>query len=391
MRTLTIFGPLTLTCLLAACGTDSEQTTETAGGDGGGPTAPDATASGGQPTPGGAPGPGGIGGGSEVKPPDADAPRDGPPDGALADDAGRTSVDGAVADAGPPVPDPTLETLLPDAATAICGALFRCCDGDSLARYFEPYARNEALLDFAPRLPPVASVTAETCPGLVAEMLTIVPLGTWRDAAADGLVRVVPAAVAACLASLETATCGDAVTAALFDATCFWLNPPLGGEEQRRIFERTASAGAACRPLNDGFGGVFFGTCDPHSAFCCHGEAGACDFPDGPAAEGVCQPASAEGEACSQLPVQLCRTGLECGDDGRCQAPDHTPLQPGEACIDDRFNLLGDCVDSFCDVFGTSRCTPRRADGEACAGPDECLSGACRDDVCGPPDFCDGL
>lgn len=357
----------------------------------GGASGGDSSGGGGRPEPGGR---GGASAPGDAGPAPTPVDDGGPgPEPDPGDDAGPTpgpDAAGPVPDAAAPGPDPRLATLIDEAAAAVCGALFRCCDDGSVNRYFEPYVYNEALEDFVPRLPPRAEVTAETCPGLVAEMLTVVPLGRWVDAAERGLVELVPARVDACLDALASAACGEGVSTALFDAACFWLNPPAGGDEQRTIFARTATEGAACRPLNDGFGGVFFGTCDPELAFCCHGEPGACDFPDGPESEGICRPAGAIGDACSQLPVQLCRTGLECGDDGLCRAPVHTPLSVGDPCIDERFNLLGDCVDSYCDVFESSRCVPRRADGEACMGPDECLSFACLEGVCADPQFCQG-
>jgi hypothetical protein len=292
-------------------------------------------------------------------------------------------------DLGTPGPDPRLATLIPDAAAAVCGALFRCCDTESVVRYFEPYTLNDALAEFAPRLPPLAELSAEACPAVVADMLTVMPFGGWVEAALAGYVRLVPQAFDACLEALETAACGDDVTAALFDSTCFWIAPPSGGEEQRTLFARTGVEGTPCRSLNDGFGGVFFGTCDPDVAFCCYGEAGACDFPEGASSEGTCRTAGAEGDACNQFPLQLCRTGLDCAEDGVCRAPAQAPLAAGDPCIDERFNLLGECVDAYCDVFDTSRCVPRRADGEACRGADECLSRACLEGACGDPRFCE--
>lgn len=379
---------LALCC--GACGSD----------DGGnGTTVPDATPGGGSGS--GGSGNGGTAGGSVGGEPsgggvnangDAGPETDAGPGPGPGEDGGPAPVldaSGPVADLGPVGPDPRLDTLIADAAAAVCGALFRCCDDGSVTTYFEPYLLNEALEDFHPRLPPGAPLTAEACPTLVAEMLTVVPLGRWVAAAEAGYVQLVPAAVDACLDALGTAACGDDVTSALLDSSCFWLNPPVGGSEQRTIFARTATEGA-CRSLNDGFGGVFFGTCDPELAFCCLPGPEGCGFPDGSGSEGVCQPAAAEGQACSQIPVQLCRTGLECGDDGICRQPVTTALAVGEPCVDDRFNLLGECIDSFCDLFGTSVCVARRAVGERCMGADECLSLACLDGICGDLRFCEG-
>ena len=58
---------------------------------------------------------------------------------------------------------------------------------------------------------------------------------------------------------LNSASCGQPVREALFDAECFGGDSPAGGEEQRRMFDRTAQSGDACKPLEDGFGGLYFG------------------------------------------------------------------------------------------------------------------------------------
>ena len=38
------------------------------------------------------------------------------------------------------------------------------------------------------------------------------------------------------------------------------------------------------------------------------------------------------------------------------------------------YMLLGDCVDSWCDLFGSGQCEPPKADGESCFSGEECAS-----------------
>jgi hypothetical protein len=383
-HTLILIGVLSL----AACQSESsaEDTADATAGSGGTAAAGGTAGSGGT----GAASGGTPSGGTPTDA--APAPATDAPDAASLTDAGATSNDAAESppDAAPAGPDPRAATLIAEASQAICGALFRCCDAPSLEDYFAPYAANERLADFVARLPPAAAVDAATCPALVAEMLTVVPLGAWIDAVVQGKAAIVGAQADACLAALNDAACGEPVAAALFDSTCFWLNPPLGGPLQRSVFDRAQRTGDACIPLADGFGGLFYGTCNPNTDFCCFGEPESCGFPDDPTTLGTCTPAGDVGAACSQVPVRLCRTGLECGDDNVCHAPAEAPLSVGEPCVDASFTLLGLCVDSYCDFFESRTCLARKADGEDCTGPEECTALSCVDGRCAPTTFCTG-
>lgn len=285
--------------------------------------------------------------------------------------------------------------LLDRAATAICGALFRCCD-DDLEAYFAPYAANELLADFRPRLPPMATFDEAGCRDVLEPMLDIVPLGDWVRAAAAGTVSYDPAAAARCLAALDAAECGTQARAALWDSTCFGFAAPVGGSEQRSFVRRTAGSGQACGPLRDGVGAAFYGTCDPAAAFCCFEEAGrtGCQYPfdaNGNRRAGHCQAVAPTGGACSAaIPVQLCATGSDCDSDTEtCVAPTTTMLDVGARCVDASFHSLGQCRSSFCDLLGTGTCQPLRADGQTCGGGDECVSGRCQS-VCIPMDLCTG-
>ncbi len=284
------------------------------------------------------------------------------------------------------------------AATAICGALYRCCNDGDVADYFAPYRNDERLQDFLSRLPPAAELDEVGCRAVVSEMLAVAPFGDWIDATRAGTVSFVPQAMDSCVRALDDASCGSEVRAALWDSTCLGYAAPVGGDQQRSMFQRTAGPGQACSPIRDGVGASFFGTCDPTAAFCCyqdpsHPELG-CTLPydgdTGATRPGECKAAAGPGQACDGLPpLALCRTGLDCdSDSGTCVAPADDNLSVGERCVDDHFNILGHCQDSYCDFFGTSLCEPRKADGVDCQGGDECTSGYCRDGSCSSNQVC---
>jgi len=294
-------------------------------------------------------------------------------------------------DAAPPsLPSgPTLDALLPTAAALVCARLTDCCDGASRTTYLTALTENERQRDLrAALLDP--SLSPEACATGIAEALERAPFGAWKQAVNDGLVQYAPDAAQRCLDALQAAECGAELALALFDPSCFWTGPPLGGPQQRNLFVRDAQAGAPCVSLNDGFGGLYFGTCDPTAAFCCSGgDPAACRLPQGVGSPGVCAPAGQLGETCSDLPpIQPCATGLDCDANGTCLAPVTAPLAVGAPCIDDSFTLLGTCTDSYCDLFNSRTCAPLKADGAACLGSEECASGACPGGTCGPDPFC---
>lgn len=210
-------------------------------------------------------------------------------------------------------------------------------------------------------------------------------------------MNVDPAALATCKAALDGAACGKDVGLALTDGTCFGFAAPPGGALQRKTFGRTAKAGDACSPLRDGVGAAFFGSCDPTGFFCCYEDAqspGKCALPfdkDGNARAGACKAASKPGESCSIFgSLQICVTGASCDGTDHCAVDSDAPLAPGDTCVDAGFNLLGLCQASYCDVLGTGKCEPTKADGADCLGGDECQSTACVSGKCGAPTFCKG-
>lgn len=296
---------------------------------------------------------------------------------------------------------PALDDLLDDAGAAICDALYRCCPSeDELSRFFAPITGSDpsgVFADLIPRLPPNAALFEQECPAVVAAIHGIKGVGPFIRAATDGLVTYDRAAAKACIDALDGAACGDEAIDALFDGTCFSLQPPEGGALQRSMFGRTTTSGA-CRSLADGFGALFFGTCDPNEAFCCVDQGnGECGFP-GADDVGTCVPAAAEDDACSPFnPVLVCQTGLECipgagvnGEDS-CVAQATAPLALGAPCYDEQqFRLLGECTGGWCDATGTNVCEPRRDDGADCQAADQCISLGCVDGTCGVDGFCSG-
>jgi len=310
-------------------------------------------------------------------------------------DAAVLPPDAPPTDAGPPG---DVSTVTARAADAICSALYRCCD-DDLVDYFGPFREDDRLIAFRDRLPPTATLDEAGCRAVLHEMLDVVPLGEWVHAAQAGEVTYDDAAFGTCVAALDSASCGPAARAAIWDSTCFAYAPPGGGTEQRRFFHRTRGPGASCAPIRDGIGSVFYGTCDPSVAFCCYSDPTrpGCQFPfaaGGAVRPGTCQAVAGIGQECSPTaPLALCASGNNCdAESATCVAPVTTPLSVGATCVDASYNVLGVCQDSWCDVLGTSRCAAFRDDGAACTGGDECRSGLCRttcvaNDVCsgGPP------
>ena len=349
--------------LLAACGDDSG--TGSSDGAGGGASTASSSASGGE----------GQGGASSST-------------SATTATAASTSTTGSMGSGGAPAL--ALDEFTARAASAICGALFRCCDGAEQARYFAPHGAADGLAAFKSQIPPAKSFADEAeCTATLGAMLAIEPFGDWVAQAQASNVDYDGAAAEACVSALEGAACGDEVEAALFDSTCLGFAAPSGGTSQRSMFDRSAAPGTACVPIFDGTGARLFGTCDPSKAFCCYENpanpgkcAGAVDA-SGQKRAGTCKAASTEGQACyvkvAPLDFQICATGLSCGfTSGTCVADLDGPLAVGAPCVDaDEFNVLGDCQNSYCDVFDTLACEPLKADGAACMGGEECASGGC--------------
>jgi hypothetical protein len=95
-----------------------------------------------------------------------------------------------------------------------------------------------------------------------------------------------------CRQTIETAACGAELEAAISYGSCVDIAAPEPGT-QRPMFVRTQGPGAACSSIRDGFGGLYYGTCDPAVSFCCQGTGGRCGLPTG-TGTGVCVAAAQE-------------------------------------------------------------------------------------------------
>jgi hypothetical protein len=292
-----------------------------------------------------------------------------------------------------------LEMFTNKTSVAICGALFRCCSEKDREDYFTQYANHSQLMAFVSQLPPQGTVTEQNCPMLVQAMLDVVPFGRWVEQAKKGEVTYDAQAFTTCEMQMNQAACGKEVREALYDGTCLGFNPPAGGDEIRKIFKRTATNGQACEYLNDGQGAAFFGSCDPKQAFCCYpsSDPGKCGLPT-IGAKGVCKTVSKENESCQidagiggPPDLQLCETGLFCNTSNICQKDTESQLNLGDPCYDSSsFELLGTCpASSYCDLFGTSLCEPQKMDGATCQFFDECIHGACQNQMCATISFCE--
>ena len=283
-----------------------------------------------------------------------------------------------------------LSALVDETAVATCDALFRCCTEQNVLDFFAPIVNNPRYEEIVDMIPPNVNVDAASCPDLMRVILDVAPIGSWVRAVERGEVSYDGEAAQACRDTLNSASCGDDVLSALYDGTCLSYTAPLGGDEQRKMFSRARATGESCGPIYDGVGGVFYGTCDPHVAFCCvRNERGDCLPASSEDTVGECVAVSAVGEACSAFPAQLCATGFECNVDGVCEALNTTPLAVGQACTEN-FSALGECVDSYCDYGNTDTCVAFLPDGAECTFHYECEGGSCIEGTCQVNTYCVG-
>ena len=284
-----------------------------------------------------------------------------------------------------------VSALISEVSDAVCDLLTRCCSETDRSIYFEGIAIQQRIIDAGldGAIPPAVAWQDFSCKETLAEVFEVQPFGAWVDAVEAGLATYHAEEGRACLEALEGASCGAEATDALFDSSCFGFSPPMSSLTPRRMFTRTAALGETCMPLTDGVGGAIFGTCDPTIGWCCRESAsGSCGL--SPDSEGTCVAAGGEGDSCGFVPtMSFCQTGLYCGTDS-CVIDALDLLQLGDPCFDDN-GLLGDCVESYCDMFDSRICEPLKSFGEVCEMPYECISGACDTGTCNDPDYCAGL
>jgi hypothetical protein len=271
----------------------------------------------------------------------------------------------------------TTDNVIEEAAKSVCSALTRCCDASSQTFYFDPIRDAEFLQEFKDQMPDGETLTEDACLTLMKGIYPKLWLGSWLDRVAANEAQFVPEAAASCLESLDAASCGAPLRDALFDTTCFSNSAPSGGEQQRVFFKRTQSDGDSCAPIRDGFGGLYFGSCQPDNSFCCIEDSqGNCSPFPSLTKTGTCKKAGQAGETCSEYPLELCATGLFCNVDNlKCEKPSYKALQVGEACMDG-IDFLGECLNGFCD-FTSKVCMPLKKSGEACAFAVECVTNWC--------------
>lgn len=190
-------------------------------------------------------------------------------------------------------------------------------------------------------------------------------------------VELDPDAVAACIAALEAASCGELVTHGFeIDPGCSqYLAGTLGeGEACHGGVVSDCAPGLSC--VSDG--GTCPGSCVAVPAPCSEGSCGADAFCtlDG------CQPRAALGEACDETKIELnnmsdraCVAGSHC-EDSVCVAD----LGLGAQCFDLDVHACGDgacmCPDlEHCDEPTDYTCAPARGEDEPCSGTFDCAEG----------------
>lgn len=276
----------------------------------------------------------------------------------------------------------------------ICEQLSSCCSPVSQEIYFSSYMNNTNLSEFHAQLPPNEILSQDQCETTLANMLEKVWLGSWMDAVEREEAIFLPEQYDQCMLQLQNSTCGEELTSALFDGTCFGYNAPSGGTMQRSFFQRAQQIEESCTPLSDGFGGLYYGTCDESESYCCvPSELGCSPYPI-PDVQGTCVQASKEGDSCStQEPIQLCASGLTCSIDTKtCTAQSTELLQEGDSCYNpNTYELTGTCIDSWCDLFESAQCEPLIENGDECLYGESCLSGVCDTEmsICVESTFCD--
>ena len=128
--------------------------------------------------------------------------------------------------------------LMSDAAEALCDSMFRCCDDDAQAWFFQAWRDNTPWL-----------TGQRTCRRIPIESRHLPrtrhrPVDrTWLGAGSPR-ARLEksprPRRRRRLLDELRTADCGESLRDALIDRTCFSVSAPSGGDEQRRFLAREA-------------------------------------------------------------------------------------------------------------------------------------------------------
>jgi hypothetical protein len=269
--------------------------------------------------------PGSSSGGPAAPDPDASAPTDG----------GR--------DAKAP---PAIAAFDKAIAAAVCERLTSCCAKTDYDTYFAQFQGKPYELASAPPAAQCATVLAETLGRLHEQK--------WGPSIALGRMAFDDARGAKCVADVKAAACGVPLTETLYEPECFGIR----GNE---VFKKTNPVGAACDDIGDT---TFNGECNPALGYC--------------GSSKKCEAWKLPGEDCSVIPTrQFCRADLACDGlapnaPGKCTA---APIMKnmGEECLAVTGPFLRCPANAYCD-FDTKVCTPKKADGQACGGDDQCAT-----------------
>jgi len=295
-----------------------------------------------------------------------------------------------------------LQNFIPIVADAICRKITNHCNQKSQTEFFRPILASEELSKkYKNSLPPIKKgLTHNDCVKILSDVLEVRPFGKWIKAAKTSQVMFNEKGFDLCLSELKNAKSGADTEKALYDSQCFAYQPPMGGKYQRKMFDRTAAAGDSCSLLNDGFGGLYYGTCNAAVSYCCYNDQdkpGSCSVFPAKYQKGTCAKASIVGGRCGyDFKAQRrfnCQTGLECNSKGFCEKPISKLIDKGSNCYDSKnYKMLGYCKSGFyCDMLGTKSCENKIDLGQTCTGSEQCKSTYCLNKVCSSRQFCSGL
>jgi hypothetical protein len=145
---------------------------------------------------------------------------------------------------------------------------------------------------------------------------------------------------------------------------------PAGGDEQRRMFARTATAGAACGPIRDGIGATFYGTCDPTAGVLLLPGAGRDGLPVPLRLRRRAAPRDLPGGGGGRSGLLGRVAAAALRHRQRLRRRDRSLPAAGHRAAGQRPGLrrrrlqpAGRVRRRWCDVLGSKRCEPRRADG----------------------------
>ena len=230
-------------------------------------------------------------------------------------------------------------------AKAVCTTLDRCCASTDHAAYFNQFREKPYELSAAPSATDCERVLGETLGKLHDKWLPSVERGT---------IAFDRTKAAACVASVESTTCGASLATTLYGSDCWG---PRG-----KVFLKTVALGEACENIGDG---TYYGECDPALGFCGN-------------VSKRCEPWKTSAQDCSLIGTwAFCTPGLNCDNatpsrPGKCSAAPIT-VAIGAACtaLSGPTTLCNE--DAFCN-YDTGKCEAKKADGVACKYDDECTT-----------------